>query len=78
MSPQEFYLPRHHSRSPPSTPPLNIDITIRDGAMGKLAREERQNLQRTIQILNSILRKVSADERVVIVRNRGSDGEDEE
>lgn len=70
MSQQQYYA-GHHTNHPPSTPPLNIDITIRDGSMGKLAREERQNLQRTIQILNSILRKVNADERVAIITSNG-------
>lgn len=81
MSPQEFYVSRNHKpHPPPSTPPLNIDMTIRDGAMGRLAREERQNLQKTIDILNSILRKVNADERVIIVKKRENDtaGDDKE
>lgn len=53
-----------------SDPPLNIDMTVRDDQMGRMARTERQGIRETVKVLNGILRKMNSSEEIVLVKKR--------
>lgn len=53
-----------------SEPPLNIDMTVRDGQMGRVARTERQGIRETVKVLNGILRKMNSKEEIIMIKKR--------